>query len=192
MYPVDFPGWVWWNWGWTAAIVVIILLGVLILPWFLFLLNLQRTLTRVSDHNRAMPAGHVWLNFIPVFFLGWFIYTAMKVRDSIRAEYKSRGWASDGDFSYTVGLAAGILAIASFVLGSVPILGWGLAIAAIVCWIVYWVKIADFKNRLGEQGVGQSGAGLPAEQKVASPCASCGGACDLGDAFCRTCGLRLP
>jgi len=132
MFTMTFPSWAW-GWGWAVAILAIILLGILVLPWFFFLLNLQTTLNRVSDRNRAMPAGHVWLNFIPVFNLGWFIYTVMKVRDSVRAEYQSRGWAAEGDFGYNVGLAAGILAIVSFFLGLVPVLGWGLAIAELVC-----------------------------------------------------------
>ena len=82
---MGFPGWSWnWGWGWAATVGAIVLLGIFLLPWFFFLLNLQTTLNRVSDRNRAMPAGHVWLNFIPIFNLGWFIYTVTKVRDSVR------------------------------------------------------------------------------------------------------------
>jgi hypothetical protein len=158
VYTVNFPGWIWWNWAWAAAIVVIVLLGVFVLPWFFFLMNLQSTLSRVSERNRAMPPSHVWLNFIPVFFLGWFIYTVAKIRDSIRAEYQSRGWAPEGDFGYNVGLASGILAIVSFVLGWVPVVGWGVPVAALVCWIVYWLKINELKNRLGEPGTWQGTA----------------------------------
>ena len=167
MFTMTFPSWAW-GWGWAVAILAIILLGILVLPWFFFLLNLQTTLNRVSDRNRAMPAGHVWLNFIPVFNLGWFIYTVMKVRDSVRAEYQSRGWAAEGDFGYNVGLAAGILAIVSFFLGLVPVLGWGLAIAELVCWIVYWLKTADFKNRLGDEGMWR---GMPAPYGYPGPMA---------------------
>ncbi|MFH0916194.1 MAG: hypothetical protein V1912_07065 [bacterium] len=148
-----------WMWGWSAPAAVggIILLGIILIPWFLFLLNLQTTLNRVSDRNRAMPSGHVWLNFIPIFNLGWFIYTVTKVRDSVKAEYQSRGWTPDGDFGYNVGLTAGILAIASFFIGWVPVLGWGIAIALLVCWIIYWLKTSDLKNRLG-QGSGWQGS----------------------------------
>jgi hypothetical protein len=146
---MGFPGWAWnWGWGWAATVGAIILLGIFLLPWFFFLLNLQTTLNRVSDRNRAMPAGHVWLNFIPVFNLGWFIYTVTKVRNSVRDEYQTRGWAPEGDFGYNVGLATGILAIATFFMGWVPVVGWALGIAQLVCWIIYWLKTADLKNRL--------------------------------------------
>ena len=150
MFPMGLGSWAWdWGWGWAATVGGIIVLGILLIPWFLFLLNLQTTLNRVSVQNRAMPAGHVWLNFIPVFNLGWFIYTATKVRDSVRAEYQSRGWPPDGDFGYNVGLTTGILAIASFFIGWVPVVGWGIGLALLVCWIIYWLKTSDLKNRLG-------------------------------------------
>lgn len=140
--------WAWSGWGWLAGIGFIILLGIFLLPWFFFLLNLQNLLNRVSPVNRAMPAGHVWLNFIPVFNLGWFIYTVVKVRDSVRAEYGSRGWLGEGDFGYNLGLATGVLAIVTFFLGWVPVLGWALGIAQLICWILYWLRTNDLKNRL--------------------------------------------
>jgi hypothetical protein len=155
MFPWGFPSWTWdWGsgWGWAAAVGGIILLGIFLIPWFFFLLNLQNLLHRVSDQNRAMPAGNVWLNFIPVFNLGWFIYTVTKVRDSVRAEYQSRNWQPEGDFAYNVGLAAGVLAIVAFFMGWVPVLGWAVGIAEVVCWILYWLKTAELKNKLGERG----------------------------------------
>ena len=149
MHIMGLPGWTWnWGWGWAATVGAIVLLGIFLLPWFFFLLNLQTTLNRVSERNRAMPAGYVWLNFIPIFNLGWFIYTVTKVRDSVRDEYQTRGWAPEGDFGYNVGLAAGILAIVTFFMGWVPVVGWALGIAQLVCWIIYWLKTADLKNRL--------------------------------------------
>jgi len=150
MHIMGFPSWAWnWGWGWAATVGAIILLGIFLLPWFFFLLNLQTTLDRVSERNRAMPAGYVWLNFIPIFNLGWFIYTVTKVRDSVRDEYRARGWSPEGDFGYNVGLATGILAIATVFLGWVPVVGWALGIAQLVCWIIYWLKTSDLKNRLG-------------------------------------------
>ncbi len=155
MFPMGFPSWAWdWGsgWGWAAAVGGIILLGIFLIPWFFFLLNLQNLLNRVSDRNRAMPAGYVWLNFIPIFNLGWFIYTVTKVRDSLKAEYQSRNWQPEGDFAYNVGLAAGVLAIVTFFMGWVPVLGWAVGIAQVVCWIIYWLKTSELKNKLGESG----------------------------------------
>ncbi len=118
-----------WGWGWLAGIGVIIILGVYLLPWFFFLMNLQALLTNVSPENRRMSPGKVWLNFIPLFQLGWFIYTVVKVRDSLSAEFKSRNWFIDGDLGYNVGLTAGVLWVASFVIGWIPFIGWVLPLA---------------------------------------------------------------
>jgi hypothetical protein len=137
-----------WGWGWLAATGVIILLGLFLLPWFFFLLNLQTLLERVSPANRRMAPGLVWLNFIPLFHLGWFIHTVIKVRDSVHAEYQTRGWYGEDDLGYNAGLTAGILCIASFVIWWVLFIGWVLPLAFAVCWIIYWLKTVDLKNRL--------------------------------------------
>lgn len=145
---VDIGSGLFWGWGWLAGIGVIILLGIFLLPWFFFLLNLQNLLDHVSPANRRMTPGLVWLNFIPIFHLGWFIYTVIKVKDSVSAEFQSRGWIVDGDLGYNVGLTAGILWIASFFIGWIPFIGWVLPLAGVVCWIIYWLKISDLKHRL--------------------------------------------
>jgi hypothetical protein len=139
-----------WNWGaglW-ASLWIVFVLAVLVTPWVFFLMALRGVLEKVSPQNRAMAPEHVWLNLIPVFNLGWFIYTVAKVRDSAKAEYYSRGWPVEGDFGYNVGLAAGIVGICAVVLSWVPVIDFGLGVAALVCLIVYWVKMADLKNRL--------------------------------------------
>lgn len=140
------PG-LFWGWGWLALVGIIILLGILLLPWFFFLLNLQALLGNIDPANRRMSPGKVWLNFIPVFQLGWFIYTVIKIRESLEAEFKARQWFVDGDLGYNVGLTAGILWIASFFIGWIPFFGWLLAVGGIVCWIIYWLRVSDLKSR---------------------------------------------
>ena len=148
MFPM--MGWDWdWGWGWAAFVGSIIMLIILCVPWFFFLWNLQTLLQRVDPRNRAMPPGHVWLNFIPIFNLGWFIYTVIKIKESLLAEYGLRGWAPEGDQGYNVGIATGVLAIASFFLGWVPVIGWAVGIAQLICWVLYWLKTNELKNRLG-------------------------------------------
>jgi hypothetical protein len=151
MIHLDYSGW--WLVGLPLLIGFLILLGIALLPWFFFLLKLQNLLDRVNDRNRAMPAGQVWLNFIPLFNLGWFVYTVVKVRDSVRNEYASRGWPVTGDLGYNVGISAAILLIATFLLAWIPVIGSGLSVAYLVCWIIYWVRMAELKNRLGEGGL---------------------------------------
>ena len=139
---------VFWGWGWLAGVGVVILLGLFLLPWFFILLNLQTLLNNVQPSNRRMRPGLVWLNFIPVFFMVWFIYTVIKVKDSLHAEFESRGWYAEGDLGYNAGLTAGILWVAAHFIGWIPFIGWVLPLVGVICWIIYWLKTSDLKNRL--------------------------------------------
>lgn len=129
-YGIGVAMWVFLGFGFLALFVVI---GVF------FLLNLRDLLKNVGLHNRMMRPDQVWLNFIPIFNLVWMFITVSRVRDSVRYEFQSRGWAPSGDFGYGVGLAAAIL----------NIIGYGpFGLAALVCWIIYWVRTAELKNDL--------------------------------------------
>ena len=150
--------WGWdWGWGWLAGIGVVLVLGILVLPWFFFLLNLHNLLERVSYENRAMTPALVWLNFVPLFCLGWFLYTVVKIKDSLRAEYASRRWPGPDEGVYHLGVATGVLWIVSFFLWWAPFLGWVCGIGWLVCWIMYWIKTAEIKSELAS-GPGVAGS----------------------------------
>jgi hypothetical protein len=165
----------------AAAFAVWLVVG------FFFLLNLRDLLTQVSPQNRAMRPDQVWLNLIPLFNLAWIFVTVVKVRDSVGAEFRSRGWAPKGDFSLGLGIAAAILTI----------LGWGpFGLAALVCWIVYWIRMSELKNQLITYRGYSPGASQPPRVSgesaepgsKASYCPSCGAAHSPGASFCRSCG----
>jgi hypothetical protein len=165
----------------AAAFVVWLVVG------FFFLLNLRDLLTQVSPQNRAMQPDQVWLNLIPLFNLVWIFVTIVKVRDSVSAEFQSRGWAPKGDFSFGLGIAAAILTI----------LSWGpFGLAALVCWIVYWIRMSELKSQLiAYRGYSPSASRPPGVSAAggesgvsASYCAFCGTALSPGASFCRSCG----
>jgi hypothetical protein len=152
-----------------ALLFFLVVLGISFVIEILFLLNLQRTLERVSLTNRAMTPGLVWLQIIPVFGFVWFLYVVVKVRDSLRAEYKTRGWPTDSDFGLNIGIAAGVLQVVSYAATwasdryeamQVILIG-----GALVCWVIYWVRTAGYKKRLGapgwEPGANYGGAPFP-------------------------------
>ena len=173
-----------------------------------FLLTMRETLRRVSGENRAMPADHVWLFFIPVFGYFWFIYMVVKVRDSLRAEYHSRGLPVEGDFGYSVGLAAGILAIICAAWSWAPsgflLAGFVLAVGQLVCWGIYWVRIAWAKARLGGSPEGgplydAMDPDYPDDRDDpddlgddAGYCGVCGTPVLPDDRYCWRCGSSLP
>ena len=155
-----------------------------------FLLNLRDLLDRVSPQNQAMSPDQVWLNLIPLFNLVWIFITVSRVRESLQAEYRSRGWTPQGDFGYRLGLAAAILSV----------LSWGpLGLAGFICWIIYWVRMSELKNVLrqapavwmpAQQGPVASAPVAPAGATgtAAGSCPFCGTAHVSGARFCSSCG----
>jgi hypothetical protein len=197
--------------GGVSLLALFLMLGIGIFVGALFMITLRDLLRSVSPQNRAMQPNHVWLNFVPVFNLVWMFVTVIKIRNSARAEFRSRGWATQEDFGYGVGLAYAATIIVSQVLSLVSeyvnesafetmtLISGLLSLVALVCWIVYWVKTANVKNRLayGQAGMGVASAPPPpgygggAPQGPRRGCSHCGAMSEPGDDFCRTCGERL-
>lgn len=108
-----------------------------------FLLNLSGALSAVKPENRQMQPGLVWLNLIPFFGLVWIFITAIKLGDSLVSEARDQS-LDFGDGGKSLGIALGVLNIATII----PLIGILAGIAALVVFILYWVKIAGYKNTL--------------------------------------------
>jgi hypothetical protein len=131
----------------VAAIAIIVFLAVAIalIPMIFYLLTLQRTLEAVSPENRQMPPGQVWLLLIPLFGIVWHFIVVNRIADSLKAEFQKRNINPGEDRpGAQIGIAFCILNCC----GIVPFIGALAAIGGLVCWIIYWVKIAGFKTKL--------------------------------------------
>lgn len=104
-----------------------------------YLLTLQNALKTIAPQNRQMPPENVWLLLIPLFNLVWSFIVVNRIADSIKAELAMRGTPTDERPTYGIGLAMCILSLC----GWIP----GVSIAGIICWIIYWVKVNEFKNK---------------------------------------------
>jgi hypothetical protein len=92
-----------------------------------------------------MQPEMVWLSLIPLFGLVWQFIIVNNVADSLRAEFAMRNInVGEERPGIGIGLAYCILYCCCIV----PFLGFFTAIAGFICWIIYWVKIGDFKMRL--------------------------------------------
>lgn len=118
----------------------------LLLAAIFYLLTLQRALERCSPESRAMQPGMVWLMLIPLFNLVWQFFVVSRIARSLEAELRKRSMQVVPQPGKGVGLAMCILSIG----GIIPLLGALLGLAAFVCWIIYWVKIADVSRSLAE------------------------------------------
>ncbi len=126
--------------GWRLGIWIIVLV-----VFILYLITLMNTLNAVSPQNRRLTPGLVFLLLIPLFNLVWNFIVVTKIRDSLQAEFSARNLQAQG-FGYGVGLAMCILYIVSII----PLINLLAAPAALICWIIYWVQIAGYKNQLSK------------------------------------------
>jgi hypothetical protein len=88
-----------------------------------------------------MEPGQVWLVFIPVFGIVWSFMMIGFIADSLANEFRQRNiTVSEERPGYNLGLTYLILRLC----GIVPLLGILALLGALICWIMYWVKISEY------------------------------------------------
>ena len=133
---------------------VLLILGILVLITLaafyalkiLFLITMKRALEQCDPRSRAMEPGQVFLNLIPCFGAIWMFFTVSRVSQSLRREYDDRGIDVPGDYGQQMGISYASLILA----WAIPYVGFLFGIAGLVCWILYWVKIAELGRTLRE------------------------------------------
>ncbi len=127
------------------ALFILLIVGGIITAYVFFLITLMKLLNKCAPENQTMEGGLVWLNFIPLFSLGWQVYTVIQVRNSLQAEFKSQNIkADDPQLGFGVGLAYAICQCCSII----PLLGILTGIASIILGIVYWIKMYEYLQLL--------------------------------------------
>jgi|SRR5690625_3254822 len=131
--------------GFLGAIIGILIVFLIIK--ILFLLTLQKTFDAISRENRKMDSGQVWLLLIPFFALAWNFIVIDKLADSLKLECEARNIPiEEGRPGYTIGLAYSILAC-SFIIPYLNFISW---MGSLVCGIIFWVKINNYKKALAQ------------------------------------------
>ena len=138
-----------------AALQFLFLL-LLIVPVVLFLVTQQNTLKSIHPQNRSMQPGEVWLQLIPLFGLIWQFVVVSRLATSLRNEMASRTTTFSFETepapvaadlpkpTYAIGMAYCILICCSLL----PMINLLASVPAMVCWIIYWVKLNEYKNQL--------------------------------------------
>lgn len=130
--------------------IMILFLLAFVVPAILYLITLQHTLAAIAIESRTMSPGHVWLLLIPVFNIVWQFILVNRMADSIKNECLRLNIATGEERpTFSLGLTMTLLYLGSLVLNqsdTLPLLGAIGSLAAIICWIIYWVKINRYKN----------------------------------------------
>lgn len=130
---------------------------IFLIPAIFFLISQQNILKAIQPQNRTMSPGEVWLQLIPIFNFVWCFIVVNRIAESIRRELTSRiGFSfeeNQSPVSYyestekptqQVGIAMCVL----YCCGIIPVIGVAARIAALVCWIVYWVKLGQYRKQI--------------------------------------------
>ena len=85
-----------------------------------------------------MEPGQAWLNLIPLFHLVWQFITVIRVAESLRKEFRSRGLAKrEEDFGKGLGITMSVMRLITCT--------WPISI---ICYIIYFARISGYSKRL--------------------------------------------
>lgn len=127
--------------------LMLIFTGIVLIPGIFFILTLQKAILRCSPENRTITPGMVWLMLIPLFNLVWDFILVKEIASTLEREFKKRNVPVETAPGKNIGFAWCILAVGTII----PFLGVLSVIGAIICWILYWAKIAGFSALLPVQ-----------------------------------------
>ena len=80
-------------------------------------IRMSGVLSEVSQHNRKMEPGLVWLNLVPMLSTVWIILSVLWISDSLKAEYDEREMLGDSDFGKTMGIVFYVTTLVCFPIG---------------------------------------------------------------------------
>jgi hypothetical protein len=130
--------------GLGVLTIGLVVFAIMLVPAIFYLLTLQKALNRCSSENRAMNPGMVWLMFIPLFNLVWHFMIVLNMAKSLGAEFQKRGMAEDPQPGKSLGMVLCIVGCCCLI----PLLNFLAGPAYLVCWILYWVKIAGYSAKI--------------------------------------------
>jgi hypothetical protein len=126
--------------------VLFFIFGILfVVPAIFYILTLQKTLDRCGPVSRTMEPGMVWLLIIPFVNLVFHLFVVLAISKSVANELSRRGIPShDPQPGQSIGLAMCICGCCTLV----PFLGFAAALAHLVLWVIYWVKVGELSRQL--------------------------------------------
>ena len=131
--------------GPQEIIVILIISSFSVIPLIFYLLTLQNTFNAISVENRKMQSGEVWLSLIPLFGLVWQFIIVSRLADSLKAEFDAKNIKVDEE---RPGIGIGLAYCILFCCSIIPFVNFLTGIGGIICWIIYWSKINNYRIKL--------------------------------------------
>jgi hypothetical protein len=128
----------------AIATAGLIAFAIILIPMIFYILTLQKALNRCAPENQAMQPGMVWLLLIPCFGIIWSFFVVINLAKSLGAEFQKRGLAEEPEPGKMLGLIMCGLMVAAMI----PFIGGLFGLGGLVCWILYWIKIAGYSAKL--------------------------------------------
>src|SRR5690606_13819668 len=120
-----------------------------ILIWVLYANTVRKTLLLIAPENQLMTPNQAWLLAVPLFNIYWNFAVASRLADSLTNEFYDRKIAEEENPGRAVGTWYAWL----FLLTNIPLPPFiliTLLLLSITYFIVYWVKVSNFRNLLAE------------------------------------------
>jgi len=136
-----------------VAAVIGLIIGLTIRAFFC--LTMQKALNRVSESNRLMSPAMVWLMMIPCVDFIWSFFIVIQVPGSLQQEFRDRDRDDGSDYGRTIGMTWAILIAVAIPISVIPIVGICgslLSLGGLVCFLIFWVKIAGYSSQLASGG----------------------------------------
>ena len=128
--------------GIMAFMLIPMLIGLVVAVFYI--LTLQKALNKCAPENRAMQPGMIWLLLVPLLNIVWHFLVVINMAKSLGAEFQKRGIAEEPEPGKKLGLIMCILACCFWI----PLLNILTGLGTLICFIMYWLKIAGFSKKL--------------------------------------------
>jgi len=125
-----------------VVILVILLVSLAIGVFIAYVIYAAQN--RVPREHQKLEPALVWLLVVPVLQIVWIFMVAIKVPESLKSYFDAQEDATVGDCGRGVGLGWAICTIVSWI----PFLGFITGLAALICMILFLVKVNELKNRI--------------------------------------------
>jgi hypothetical protein len=125
------------------------LVFVRLIIWAFYANTIRKTLLLIAPENRMMNPRSAWLVVIPFFNIYWNFVVASRMADSLTNEFFDRKIAEEEN----PGRSAGMWYAWLFLLSNIPLtpfILFTIALLSLVYFVLYWVKVNNFRNLLEE------------------------------------------